>query len=882
MNSEQLEFAIRSNPADVVTVLSGASEKERRAASTVALRWHKALWADILAPSINGLSRDILWKTLPLALLGTASLTELKTTKVHIVTDHEPALEILRCRRPEWLQGWADWALSANFRAWPFLRALEREALIVRPAGEHYVMGLIAAAARHGAYRLLDSDPDLLNCVPELFEVEGAGECSLAAFDKYSHGDTQWSSALLRLSQEGRVSRERLLDDSLSALNRGFAAFRAGWFSRFHEALKPTLPERIATLPKVYPLLGSPVPATVSFALKILTQRAILQALDTERLLAALGPVWMLAQKGPVMSALKLLAHTPPGPPWLPHLTQAATHPAAEVQKEALRLLRKASPQPEGSWRQRWVALAPSLEPSVQGDWCLWLEVRPETPSTVSELSSDKRDDAFAKTEVSAGLLGVRPEPWTPKPVAELYGQSPAAVKPCQSVDEVFELATSLVEELHPPIEIERLLDGLTRFGGRDSPRKPALNKRLRRLLEVEGVKGDLAALLAHWLGDDQAPAVPVSQPWHLETFLKLRLEEIRSALSAKKGPPQGLHSLPEDESGSLSAKTLAQRLRQQPEPLRWDFTQALLRLRPGDSSWLAEDFQGISGQAVQALAWAVGAPGKKPLLFAVAEWWTAAQNIRDADQPLPWGFEVKVSSHTHAGKTYHHRAFALVLPSSGPDAVVWTDRTQDRHSLAWQALICPARTERFQLLGIPEIANNIDWWEADWSDRVYLETLLDATRPWGRTSTFLAALGMACKEAGQRGIAIDAVGQALQRGLLSPSLLGQVMAEALSTGMLTTKRWAASFQELRRFAPLEALFEALQSLLATADETAAIKPLLEPLLEIALSLNNPIRDERARAALGALGQGGKAGKQAAALLALAATIGSDQSRPKQ
>ena len=283
----------------------------------------------------------------------------------------------------------------------------------------------------------------------------------------------------------------------------------------------------------------------------------------------------------------------------------------------------------------------------------------------------------------------------------------------------------------------------------------------------------------------------------------------------------------------------------------------------------MAEELQGISGQAAQALALAVGAGGKKPILFSVAPWWTAAQNIRDAKPALSWSFQVKVASHTHAGKTYHHRTFDLVLPATPADAVVWKDGTQDRSSLEWQAFISPAQLERFQLLGIREIANNIDWWEADWSDRVYLETLLCPHRAWPRTSTFLAALGLACKEAGQRGVAIDAVAQALQRGLLSPSLLGEVMAEVSSTKMITTKRWAASFQELRRFTSAETLFETLQSFLALVGEDVEVKPLMEPLLEIATVLRRPIRDERARRTLSALGKGGKAGKQALSVLAL-------------
>lgn len=94
-------------------------------------------------------------------------------------------------------------------------------------------------------------------------------------------------------------------------------------------------------------------------------------------------------------------------------------------------------------------------------------------------------------------------------------------------------------------------------------------------------------------------------------------------------------------------------------------------------------------------------------------------------------------------------------------------------------------------------------------------------------------------------------------------------MAEVSSTGMITTKRWASSFQELRRFTTPEALFEALQSFLACVGKDVDVRPLMEPLLEIATALKHPIRDERARQTLSALRGSGKAAKQALAVLAL-------------
>ena len=88
-------------------------------------------------------------------------------------------------------------------------------------------------------------NPDLLiDDVWRIFEVEGGGENSLAAHDKYCPDSVSWRAALVELSNDGALSRERLLDTSLDALQRGFAQFRAQWYSALHEALRPTDDER--------------------------------------------------------------------------------------------------------------------------------------------------------------------------------------------------------------------------------------------------------------------------------------------------------------------------------------------------------------------------------------------------------------------------------------------------------------------------------------------------------------------------------------------------------------------------------------------------------------------------------------------------------------
>src|SRR5262249_1057439 len=156
------------------------------------------------------------------------------------------------------------------------VRRFIKAGLCGKPVTERYVLGMIVGLCafhenKTTVYDALLADKDLLaDDAWRLFEVEGDKELTLAARDKYSPGDNTWTYALLRLANEEKLPRARLLDASLDALKRDFAQFHAGWFSQFHEALEPNLSERAERCERYLGLLGSRIPPTVSFALKSL------------------------------------------------------------------------------------------------------------------------------------------------------------------------------------------------------------------------------------------------------------------------------------------------------------------------------------------------------------------------------------------------------------------------------------------------------------------------------------------------------------------------------------------------------------------------------------------------------------------------------------
>src|SRR5262249_28739655 len=149
-------------------------------------------------------------------------------------------------------------------------------------------------ASRHGNPDVRDAflnDPELLEReVWRLFEVEGNGEFSLAARDKYSRNEATWEAGLVALAAEESLPRARLLDASLDALQRDFAQFRAGWFSRFHEALEPTIEERSERRERYLDLVSSKIPPTMSFALSALSKLDRVNRLPSAAIIERIGP----------------------------------------------------------------------------------------------------------------------------------------------------------------------------------------------------------------------------------------------------------------------------------------------------------------------------------------------------------------------------------------------------------------------------------------------------------------------------------------------------------------------------------------------------------------------------------------------------------------
>lgn len=309
--------------------------------------------------------------------LGVATAAEVEREGLFRSSEVGPLVALVLERfEPPWVEGIARFFDAERFGwgAFEAIQATVDAGCMARPRDAGYVSLAVQWLGGFRGERLLEAlrAGDYLSSgwVYRVFEVEGGPQSSPAAVDKTRPVDGQWASALARLSED-ELDRGRLLDAALAATARDFAAFRAAWYRRFHDRLRPTMDERSARVDAYRHLLGSAHAQTVSFAVKVLEGLAKKDRLDAEPTLSALAPALHVAQKGTVMRAVALirrLADTPArATSVLPDVLDAVVHPNGDVQLALLELARALGDRAGRSVqvRERLEAARPDLLPTV-------------------------------------------------------------------------------------------------------------------------------------------------------------------------------------------------------------------------------------------------------------------------------------------------------------------------------------------------------------------------------------------------------------------------------------------------------------------------------------------------------------------------------------
>ncbi|KRD43409.1 hypothetical protein ASE38_03925 [Cellulomonas sp. Root930] len=480
------------------------------------------------------------------------------------------AVAVLTDRSPAWLAALPAALLrdGGAAPAFPLLHALAQEGCIPTPDAPEYAMSMLTGLLpemRLGAPtgetlvdRLRGTSGILDDELWRLFVTERSGRVLARVDDSWSapgseaapsRPDLTWQHAILELSREGRLERDRLLDATLGTFSRDWAAVDLTWFVRLHDALAPTSAEVAARVDTYVRLLAMPVGSVVGLALRRLAE---LRPVTTGAL-SSLAVVLGRPEKGSALAALALLDRI------------VEAHP--ELAREAASVASVALQHRNADVRERATTLTGPPEPP-------------------SELPA-------------------------PAPARATIETVPTPVVPVADADELLALFVRLLEDASEPVDVERALEGVARLA-RSAPAAgtAALVSHAREVATVAwpddawsgtGVRADLAALALVWLdGADPGPgyrgrpyeydfAADTGErefsveykrrpDWSLAALLTLRIHEV--ARSVSTGGAQ-LLSLPTTTDGAIPAAVLSARLGSAPAHLPLDHGVAMLRVPP-------------------------------------------------------------------------------------------------------------------------------------------------------------------------------------------------------------------------------------------------------------------------------------------------------------
>ncbi|MEO0993650.1 MAG: DUF6493 family protein [Pseudomonadota bacterium] len=820
---DALELAQSTSAKSALARFAAVDEATRRKAAKPVLTLWKAHWQARFSTSAKAPKppkiRDM--DALRIALFATATPSELKPYGFHVLPEEIALTDVIAAMKPSWI----DRFVANMVEDWPHLvqrvAPVWRAGLCARPEGDSLILGYFSHIS--GVPLSQDEAAFLTHDIWRFFEVEGSGEFSLAAVDKYSPAEAQWGTVIVKLSVEGKLDRNRLLDASLDALERDFSQFRAGWYSRLHTALEPTLEEQAARTTRYLHLLASPIPPTVSFALKAVKALDKAGKMPTDALLGGISPALQARQKSTVTTALQLLAGA----------AKRAPDRAAEIARLAATALISETPDVQSKALDLVDRLGAAHDPEVTATLAAHLGA--VAPSLQPRLAA-----MVGETAPETGPVENPPEAAAPL----------SPVLPVESMDAAISLFLEVLESCRDPIAVERAVDGIARFGAEACAAGDKLSpvaKRSNQLLDRPGdveLKLVLAATGAAW-ADGSTIAETLSQRFPPDTHRSIAkdntaqifVERTEDVLTwVREGRSQPLLSLPSDDTGQVAATDLVDRaetcLATDGTLPHRDLALALTRLAPaGREAALARI--GTGSEAERAIAFALGGdvtPDEDPALWVAA--WAAAmpdtsnkgivrlvrasmagagtpaqltlRAERQENPPYAWcvaGVDVipkpVPGNARFASSVFHLPAFNRYL-SASPCGSTFED-------IAWASILWPARMEPFFSCAIP--AMDTDQKLTDHHCRAYLEPLFRPTMSCGPMACGMLAFYLASADPSVTSLAVDAIATLVGQGRLCAEDLADPVWQFAALGALPFGRWIRAFRDIAAISPVHAGF---------------------------------------------------------------------------
>lgn len=737
---------------------------------------------------------------------------------------------------------------------WERRRHLQRAVvagLIPRPDTDEYLDNLFFGDLRQESNLVLqhvDADPGLASVLLRLFEREGASDTSFAAVEKYCHDPAlHWSTAFLTLCERGVYTRDQLLDKTLGALACDWPQFKSGWFSRFHARLAPSAAEMAPHADRYLALCHSRIAPTVTLAVQAVGALYQAGVVSPSVLLHALQPVLNSATKAHVLEALDLLDQIAKADPAAAHSVSAQAvpalaHSAADVQKKVLACLKRWGLDSDG--QDAASAYVPLVVASNQ--------VALKALLGGSGKAADK-----APASAPPPVLANAPKAFVPPNKAADPLDPSRSIPPITTLPELID---TLAYSFENPAEMqawERAADALVRMApvpASEHAAFAALHKRAKRFTwEDKPLPFALAQLMTCALS--QAVQPPLDQArttssWrNAADFAAWRTRSLVALAQQGHGLPP--LSAPSHRGGLVSPQALQKRLALYAQagvlPQADDLALAQMRCPPAQGA-----VQGTAQAAAgMNLRWSVSSRGEQYVFHDLHVHAEPAV----ADRPSPPMAENDVfDALTNMLLTYRR------WYGESDAAVI--------HCIAW---LRPCELDAFYAHGALELGNNLDWHEACWQNRAYLDVLLESTDPLTPMGQLMICVALAGKEPGQTALAVDATAQCLLQGRVSVQALAEVLAALWATPLLKGPRLAKSLATVAQShasLPL-AVYPLLCALAVTLPEAPRkdCAPLLELMLELQLARHLPLPDN-VRQVLAAQRLTGKARAAVQALLA--------------
>lgn len=753
---------------------------------------------------------------------------------------------------PPWLNEPDMEALArAGKLSWRTVEGLVAAGLCARPTSDPFIESMIEGTGFRSDKPLVDLLRDTPGLIEQgtlyrVFAVEGGQQSSLSAADKYRRDQNQWATALAELSATGELDRGRLIDGCLDALARDFAAFRAGWFSRFHDRLAPTDPERTERSDAYLRLLGSSIPATVSFAVNSAAKLHKLKAVAAEELLRALPPALQARQKGTVKRAAKLLhaaaKKVPTAVPEAIDITiDALVHPDVDVQSALLDVVDKLLPlagEQADRFKERLAECRDIVAPSLQN----------RLPGSA----------APGQSEPTA-----LPIPERLAPLADSL-----RVPYAETIEQALDLVAYALEHEDDPIAQEVALDAIARYA--DPPdgwstlcgpvRKRALALWKRDSTAEHVLQLALTYLALAWTCGEKPEWQRTYADGKRDFDIYLgRIEHLADRVVQRQSLP--LLSTPTHQGGFIEGGAFRDRLGQ------WSASGA-----PLDAHDAVLALMRLPAQEAEAARHAIDLKLKNTLELAAS--------------PPRCQYGFRVSSRTSGDYTFHSVEVEPSFPIPEPKSCLELRhalRGAKLHSLVgdsiygdvpitlWLATVSPGDLSDHFANGVRDLGKyNMD---NPLANGHFLAAARSSWVELGDSGHCLLMLCLASRGSRAIEVALDVAIDGVEQGRVRPDKLGHVLATLMPSGILKAKRVATTLSQIAATSPRHADFviSAIAGGLRgnPADAPRDIGALLSVLHELLIAQRARLEDDEARAWLQAQKRGGQVAKFRKALLAL-------------